>query len=211
MGSPRTQFFQRWLLGEADNLKVGAVDPQQQLHAIGNGALIIADPRPVSRANFAQNRARLRHHVGNAKRAADLDQLAARDDNLAAFRQRVQRQQHGGGIIVDNDGRDLAAGHIQQLREELVQVGVAFAALTGGKVELQVGIALRNFGHVPQCLCAQRRAAQIRVQDDAGSVDHRPQRVRQRLLQPLLHNVRQIIESGLELLLVQFACGDLGA
>ncbi len=106
--------------------------------------LVIGDARAIRRSHFAQYRAGLRHHVGNAKRAADLDQLAARDDDFPALGQRVQRQQHRRGIVVDDNGRDFAPARVQQLRKQATDMNVALAALAGGQIEFQIRVALRD-------------------------------------------------------------------
>ena len=80
-----------------------------------------------------------RHDVGHAERAADLDQLAARDDDLAAARQRVEHEQHRGGVVVD-DGRVLGAG---QLAQQAAQVVVALAAPAGRRGRTRASTALR--------------------------------------------------------------------
>ena len=67
--------------------------------------------RAVGRAHFDQSRARARHDLRHAKRAANLDELAARHDHLATVRQRIQHEQHRGGIVID-DRRVLRAGQI---------------------------------------------------------------------------------------------------
>ena len=66
---------------------------------------------PTSRSD----RARLRHHVGHAEAAADLDQLAARDDDLAPGRQRRQHDQRRRRVVVDDDRR-LGAGQPAEQR-----------------------------------------------------------------------------------------------
>ena len=43
------------------------------------------------------------HDIRNAEAVADFDQLAARDDDFAARGQFVQRQENGGGVVVDGD------------------------------------------------------------------------------------------------------------
>ena len=118
---------------------------QQQLRAVGDGTLVIADTGAIGGSDLAQHRARFRHHVGNAERAADLDQLAARNQNFAAFGQRVERQQHGSGVVVDHDGRDFALGSVEQLRKQPIDVDVALAALAGIEIELEIRVSLRNF------------------------------------------------------------------
>jgi hypothetical protein len=54
-------------------------------------------------ADLAEHGARLRHDVGDAETAADLDKLAARDDRLAAGGQSRQDQQRRGGVVVGDD------------------------------------------------------------------------------------------------------------
>ena len=63
-------------------------------------------------------------------------------------------------------------------------MNIALAALAGLQIELEVGISLRNIGHVLQCGAAERRASEVGVQDDACSIDDGPQRVCERRLQP---------------------------
>ena len=123
-----------------------------------DGLLVVGDAGAIGGAHFAQHRARLRHHVGNAERAADLHQLAARDDDLAAFGQRIQRQQHRGGVVVDHEVETSRAA-VQQSRKAADRRDVALAALAGREVEFQVGIAARNFRDVLQRGCG--RAARV--------------------------------------------------
>ena len=89
--------------------------------------------RAVGRADLDQSGARARHDFRHAKRAANLDELAARHDRLATIRKRVQHEQHGGGIVID-DRRVLRAG---QIAEETSDMVVPFAALAGLEIELQ--------------------------------------------------------------------------
>ena len=83
------------------------------------------------------------HDVGHAETAADLDQLATRDEDLASTRQRRQHQQGGGGVVVD-DHRRLGAG---ERREERLGVHGARAALAAGDVVFQVGVAAGGVGN----------------------------------------------------------------
>ncbi len=100
------QFSSRGLLGETSDLKVRPVYAQQQSGAIGDGALVVPDARAIRGANLTQDRARLGHHVRNAKRSADLHQFAARDNYFSALGYCVQREQYGRRIVVDHDGGD---------------------------------------------------------------------------------------------------------
>ena len=99
--------------------------PERRAIIFGMGA--------VGRADLDQPRARPRHDVRHAERAADLDQFAARDDSLAAVRQRVEAEQHGRRIIV-HERRVFRAGQGAEQRPHMV---VALAALARRQVELQ--------------------------------------------------------------------------
>ena len=70
---------------------------------------------------------------GRRNDAADLDQLAARDDGILAGAEGVEHQQHRAGVVVD-DARILGAG---QLADQAAHVVVALAARAAADVELQ--------------------------------------------------------------------------
>ena len=123
----------------------------------------------VGGADLAQHRAGAGHDLGDAERAADLDQFAARDRHLAPERQRVQHQQHRRGIVVDDGGR-LGAGDLAQ---QAGDVFVALAAPPGGEVEFQRGGGRERLGGRGGGGSRQRRAAEIGVQHRAGQVEHR--------------------------------------
>src|SRR5208337_3425149 len=144
LASERDQFFQRRLLGEADDLEVRAMHAQQQSCAFGDGALVVGDARAIGSTDLAEDRARFGHDVRDAKRTADLDQFTARNQHLAAFGQRVQRQQHSGGVVVNHNGRDFALRSVEKLPEQAIDVDVAFAALASREVELQIRVSLRD-------------------------------------------------------------------
>ena len=182
---------------------------QQQPGTFGDGMLVVGDARAIGGPDLAQHRARFRHHVGNAERAADLDQFAARHQHLAALGQRVQRQQHRSGIVVDDDGRDFARRRVQQFGEQAIDVNVTLAALASREIEFQVRVALRNFGSMFQRSWLSGSASEVGVQDDAGRVDDRAQRVSERLLQLLLYPAWQVIKAGLDLHIVELAAAML--
>jgi hypothetical protein len=115
--------------GEADDREVRAVDLEQSAGALADRALVVGAPGLVGGADLAQGRPRQRQDVGDPERAADLDQLAARHDHLAAAGQRRQRQHRRRGVVVD-DARRLGAG---QRAQERGGVGVAAAALAGAR------------------------------------------------------------------------------
>src|SRR5690606_39783469 len=97
----------------------------------------------------------------------DLDQLAARDHRLAALAEGVERQQHGGGVVVD-DQRVLGAG---QFAQQAAQVVVAAAAAAFAQVELQRGRVRHRRAGGGDGLVGQDRAAEIGVQHRAAEVE----------------------------------------
>ena len=82
---------------------------QEQRRLRADRALVVGGARAVRRADLDEPRAGAGEHVGDAEAVADLDQLAARDEHLAALGERREREQHGRGVVVD-DERGLGAG-----------------------------------------------------------------------------------------------------
>ena len=81
--------------------------------------------RAIGRADLTQTDPALAHHVRDAKRAANLDELSARYHCLFAIGERVQRQQHCGGVVVDHR-RPFSPGQCQEVRfDHLVPVSTA--------------------------------------------------------------------------------------
>src|SRR4030065_616834 len=80
---------------------------------------------PVRRPPLAQDGAAPQHDVGDPELAADLDQLAPRDDDLPAVGERLQRQEDGGGVGVGDEGVVRA----REAAQEPVHVAVARAPL----------------------------------------------------------------------------------
>ena len=125
----------------------------------------------IGRSHFPQLAAGAAHDVGHAERTADLDQFAARHDHLASCRQGGQRQQHRGGVVVDQ-GRGLRAGDPAQ---QLFDVAVAFATAAGRQVELQAGWLAHHGQHCLDRLRCRPGAPQVGVQHGTGQVQHRHQ------------------------------------
>ncbi len=123
---------------------------------------------PVRRADLDQLRARPRHDVGNAERAADFDQLAPGHGHFLAAREAVQRQHHGGGVVI-NDGRGLRPGQFGQL---ILDMGIPVAAPARCDIEFQIACPARYGGDFGDGFFRQGRAAQIGVQHSAGQVEH---------------------------------------
>jgi hypothetical protein len=111
----------------------------------------------------------LRHDVRHPETAPDLDQFSARHNHFAAGRKRGQHQPGCCGIVV---------GHRRGFRpcqcaDESFGVRVPMAPAAGVEVVFEVGKprrhACRRFDRGP----GQRSPSEVRVNDDAGGVDHR--------------------------------------
>ena len=147
---------------------------------------IVLEMGAVGGADLDQPGAGAGHDVGHAEGAADLDQLAARDDRLAPLGQGVEHQQHGGGVVVD-DGRVLGAG---QLAQQAAQMIVALAALAAVEVELERDRVAHGVDRGLDRRLGQQRAAEIGVQHGAGQVEDRAQAGHGLGLQPPARAVR---------------------
>src|SRR5262249_60700500 len=100
--------------GESDDSIIAGVNLEERSGLGADRLLIILPMCTVGRADLAELRPALGEHFGNSERSADLDQLAARDHHLLAFRQIIEREQYGGGVVVD-DRRSLPAGQRPQV------------------------------------------------------------------------------------------------
>ncbi len=113
--------------GKALDRVVAGVRLQDQPGVGADRGSEIAEMGTVGGADLAQPCPRARHDVGQTERPADLDQLAARDNRLAAVGQRIQRQHQGGGIVVDGERR-LGPGQPDEPARDMI---VALAAPAG--------------------------------------------------------------------------------
>ena len=84
------QILNSRLLCKSGDLEIRAVHAQNQPSPLVEGALVIRDASAIRSTHFAQDGVGFCHDVGNAERAADFNQLAARDDDLAAVSQRIE-------------------------------------------------------------------------------------------------------------------------
>ena len=99
-----------------------------------NGTCKISEMGAVGGTDLPQAGASTRHHVGDAKGAADFNQFAAGHQHVAPICQAVQRQQDGRGVVVHDD-RVLRAGQAADQADHMV---VALAAPAGLQVVFQV-------------------------------------------------------------------------
>ncbi|RCM64869.1 hypothetical protein PA35_02622 [Pseudomonas aeruginosa] len=156
--------------GEALDAVVAGVHAHQQAAARADGGFVVPGVGAVGGAHLVQAHAGAGHDVGNAEGAADLDQLAARDDPFLARPQAVQRQQHRRRVVVDHGDR-LGAGEFADQPGDQV---VAVAALAAGQVELQVQRVARGQGDRLDGFVRQQGAAEVGMQHRAGQVEHPP-------------------------------------
>ena len=72
---------------KTDGAVVRRVHLQHDASVVRDGLLVVGAVRPISRSNLSQARAALNNDIRNPKRAADLDQLPARHEDLTASRE----------------------------------------------------------------------------------------------------------------------------
>ena len=130
------------LLGEPDDAEVGLVHAQEQRRLRADRALVVGGARAVGRADLDEPRSRAGQHLGNPEAVTDLDQLAARDEHVAALGERGEREQHRGGVVVD-DQRCLGTGEPAQQAGEMVLPRAAGAGL---EVVLEIRVAAADLG-----------------------------------------------------------------
>ena len=127
--------------------------------------------RAVGGSDFDERRAGAGHDVRHAESAADLDQLAPRDDGFASARKGVEREKNGGCIVVD-DGCIFGAG---QRAEKLSHVIIAFAALARRQVEFQSDRFSHRFDRGLDRGFGKHRAAEVRMEHGAREIEERAQ------------------------------------
>jgi hypothetical protein len=166
-----SQLAQGRSLLEPHEPEVRLVDAQEQRGVGADRGFVVRGARPVRRAHLDEARARPREHVGDPESVPDLDQLPAGDDHLPPLRERGEREQHRGGVVVD-DERRLGAGEPAQ---DPGAVLLARAARPARQVVLQVRVAAARLAHSLERRVCQGRPSQVRVHDDAGRVQHPPE------------------------------------
>ena len=162
------QVFDGDLRREPDDREVRSVHLQKECRALGDRALVVAAVRLVGRPDLDERSAREREDLRETKAPADLDQLAARHDDLAAGGQLAQHQQHGGGIVVDR-GRGLGTGQAAEPRRDVI---VALAACAAIQIVFERGRRAHRLDRRGNGLLGQNGAAEIGVQHGAREVEH---------------------------------------
>ena len=82
------------------------------------------------------------------------------------MRERSQREQHRGSVVVDDEG-GLRGG---QTGQQWLNVLVARPAPAAAYVDLECGISRHDLGDRPDRIVAQGSTAEVRVDDDACTV-----------------------------------------
>ncbi len=188
----RGKLLEPRLLREADDAEVRLVHAQQERRLGAHSLLVVLCARAVRRTDFDEPGARAHEHVGDAEAVADLDQLAARDDHLAALRECAEREQHRGGVVV-HDERRLGAGQPPENRGDVI---LPRAARAVAQVELEVRVAPRNLDDLRERLGGERRAAEIRVHDHAGRIEDAAEARRAHRRQLVVQALREIARFG---------------
>ena len=167
------------MLGEPDDAEVRLVDAQQRSRALADRPLVVGKARSVRRPDLHERRAGACEDVRDAEPVADLDQLAAGDDHLAPLAESCEREQDCGRVVVD-DERSFGA---RQLAEQRGDVVLPRPACSRPDVVFEVGVACADLLDPGEGRFGQRRAAEVRVDDDAGGVEHASQPGREACLE----------------------------
>ena len=131
--------------------------------------------RAVGGADLDQACAGARHDVGHAEGAADLDQLAARDDHLAARRPaRSAPAARRPALLLTAVAASAPVSRHSQRRDVVVALAAPAAV---AEVVFQRGRRAHGLDRRLDRLLGQQRAAEIGVQDRAGEVEDAAARV----------------------------------
>ena len=165
------QRFQLDALGEADHLEVAGVHLHDGHRFRRDRSGVIFGAGSIRGADLDHTCTRKAHDLRHSKSAADLDQLAAGNDDLLAPRQCRQHQEHRGGAIVDNRG-GLGAGQVpQQLAEQVM----APASPAGQRIEFDGRVRARHAGDGFRRGPRQRSPAEVGMENHSGGIHDRPE------------------------------------
>ena len=143
----------------------------QKRRALACCRAVVGAASAIRRSHLAQHDAGAFHHVGHAKRPADLDQLSAAHDHfvaLPAHEVRVEQQIDRGGAVVHNDA-GLGTGHAP---EQIGEPVVALVALPRLAIDLEDAVRTGDRPHRRRSFRVQGRTSKSSVQHDARGVDH---------------------------------------
>jgi len=167
LAAERDQLGERDVVGEPHDAEVARVHAEKQRRLGADRAGVVGKVRAVRRADLAQPHAGGREDVGHPEGAADLHELAAAEDRLAPGCERVQREERGGGVVVDHRRRLRP----RERREHARHRGLAPNALPLLAVDRDHAVPRRLAGDRIDRGLREHRAPEPRVQHDAGRVD----------------------------------------
>src|SRR5580704_2333314 len=98
------QFFKPRFFRKSSDAKIGRMHAQKQTRFLVDRVFVVSEPRAVRGADFPQHRPAFRHNLWNAETVTNLDQLAARYDDLATLCQSGENEQHSRSAVVDHNG-----------------------------------------------------------------------------------------------------------
>jgi hypothetical protein len=145
---------------------------EQHRRARGGVPRVVVDARAVRRADLAQPAAAGLDDLGHPEAAADLDELGAAHQHVAPRGERVEREQQRAGAVVHHERRIGAGEQLQPPPER----GVAVAAALRGRVPFEVGVTRQRAQVESREQVAERGAAEVRVDQHSGTVDHAARR-----------------------------------
>ncbi len=187
------QLGDRHAAREALDAEVARVDLEQAPGVGADRVGVVAQVRAVRRADLAEPRAGRGDEVRQPEAGADLDELAAADDDLPPGGESGRREDEGCRAVVDDEGRLRGRARGEQGRPG---TGTPGGALTGREVELDVDIARRGDERLDGGR-RERRAAEVGVDDDTGGVEHRSQARRRMQREHLLEGGRHLLRRDL--------------
>ena len=158
-------------LREPDEPEVRLVHAKEDCRLGADRLLVVGRARSVRRSDLDEASAGPGEHVRDPEAVTDLDQLAARDEDVAPLGERGQCEQHRRRVVV-HDERGLGPGQPAQDPGDVVLPG---AARAGAEVVLEVRVAAADLAHAVESRFRERSPAEIRVHDDAGGVQRPPE------------------------------------
>ena len=132
---------------------------------------VVGEVRLVCGTDLHHGGVRLRHDVGDAKRPANFDELAARDDGLVTCGEFGKHHHDRRGVVVHSDC-GLGAG---ERADELLAVGVPRAASHRVGVVFQRRIPACNLVYGLNGGGRENASPEVGVDDDAACVHDAPQ------------------------------------
>ena len=127
---------------EPGELEVAGVNAKDRAGPFADRVGVVASVRAIRRSDLDELCTGTPQDIRDAEPAADLDELATRDDDLLARRQSREREQDGGRVVVHDHG---VLG-TREISEHASGVAVTLAALADCEVVFDADRS-RRIGH----------------------------------------------------------------